>query len=83
MTAVLAEPRPVAMCPVCDTEHWRCVWCLRHPRSTNQVPKVTPSEWEQQQLRSDDWATLCTKCAAKRLKNPYNSLLPMRRRSAA
>lgn len=55
------------------SEKSKCLWC-GHIR--------TESEWEQQRLSVDDWATLCTRCARKRLRNPWNALLPMRKKAA-
>ena len=78
MPEVLSAPSPVVACPHCGDSHWRCVWCL--PRDCKRHPK--PSGWEQQRLRNDEWATLCVRCARKRLNNPWNALLPMRKRGA-
>jgi hypothetical protein len=48
----------------------RCAWCGKRDRPA--------SEWEQESL-SDGWQRLCTRCAAKRLNNPWNALLSMRK----
>lgn len=50
---------------------FKCIWCLK--------PNVKPSEWEQQRIKDDTWHTLCKRCATKRLNNPMNALLPMRK----
>lgn len=50
----------------------RCRWCDRRD--------VLASEWEQEHL-SGGYSTLCTRCAGKRLRNPWNALLPMRKRA--
>lgn len=48
----------------------RCVWCGKHRR--------TFSDWEQEHHRNG-WLPLCRPCARKRLDNPYNALLPLRK----
>jgi hypothetical protein len=47
-----------------------CRWCGKRNR--------TASDWEQESLKRG-WQRLCVACANKRLKNPYNALLPMRK----
>lgn len=47
-----------------------CRWCGRDNRR--------PSEWEQETL-SGTWSRLCAPCARRRLRNPYNALLAMRK----
>ena len=51
-----------------------CEWCGKNNR--------TPSNWEQQGLLSLKWSRLCVRCANRRLDNPYNALLHMRRVTA-
>lgn len=48
----------------------KCPWCGKDRRR--------PSEWEQQNL-SGIWQRLCVRCANRRLSNPWNALLCMRR----
>jgi hypothetical protein len=48
----------------------RCYWCGRHD--------VPASEWEQEH-RSGGWQRLCNRCARRRLNNPWNALLSMRK----
>jgi hypothetical protein len=48
----------------------RCFWCGKRDRPT--------SEWEQESLY-DGWKRLCTRCATRRLNNPWNALLSMRK----
>ena len=52
------------------SEMVRCAWCGKMRRKF--------SEWEQKNLK-DEWHTLCSRCANRRLDNPYNALLPMRK----
>lgn len=59
-------------------ELWNCPWC--YPIGTGRGRK--PSGWEQQ-TTGGEWKTLCTKCARRRLNNPWNALLPMRKITAA
>ena len=47
-----------------------CRWCGNRNR--------TPSEWEQRNL-SGIWQRLCVRCAERRLDNPWNALLDMRK----
>lgn len=81
--ALAVPPTPVRHCHRCESEHWRCVWCLRHDEKTRsgRGGKVLPSGWEQLHLvraEGGQWATLCTRCAAKRMRNPWNALLGLR-----
>lgn len=48
----------------------KCEWCLKG--------EITNPEWEQENTRGE-WHPLCKRCAARRLKNPYNALLNMRK----
>lgn len=48
----------------------KCFWCLKDRRAM--------SEWEQDHHR-DGWQQLCKPCATRRLKNPWNALLRMRK----
>ncbi len=50
-----------------------CQWCNKEGRA---------SEWEQRTL-GGEWARLCARCARRRLRNPYNALLQMRKVAAA
>ena len=54
---------------------FKCRWCGRDNR--------TMSDWEQQRLFYDEYAPLCCACAKRRLDNPYNALLPIRKRCLA
>lgn len=47
-----------------------CRWCGKRGRK--------PSEWEQQSLKGP-WLRLCTRCAARRLDNPWNAFLVLRK----
>jgi hypothetical protein len=47
-----------------------CVWCGKDKRKM--------SEWEQQHT-SGAWHPLCNPCANRRLRNPYNALLSLRK----
>jgi hypothetical protein len=49
----------------------RCRWCGKDRREF--------SGWEQQHLKTNDYSPLCLRCASKRLNNPFNALLPMRK----
>ncbi len=49
----------------------RCRWCGK--------PRRKFSAWEQQHLKTDEYSPLCSRCATKRLNNPLNALLPMRK----
>lgn len=51
----------------------RCFWCGRHD--------CAASDWEQEH-HAKGWQRLCGRCANKRLRNPYNALLSMRKVSA-
>lgn len=51
---------------------WWCGWCIRYPRAKGN------SGWEQQNSKGK-WLPLCKRCANRRLINPYNALLAMRR----
>ena len=48
----------------------RCFWCGRHD--------CQASDWEQDHYR-EGWQRLCKRCATKRLNNPWNALLAMRK----
>lgn len=65
--------RPVAV--EADTERKRCGWCGK--------PRTRWSEWEQETLglmgTAKQWKRLCNPCANRRLNNPYNALLGMRK----
>lgn len=50
-----------------------CGWC--HPPTRRRTAN---SEWEQKNLRGE-WLRLCNRCANRRLNNPYNALLNMRK----
>ena len=50
-------------------EKW-CTWCMKN--------KIKNPEWEQNNLRGV-WKPLCKRCANRRLNNPYNALLEMRK----
>lgn len=52
-------------------EEW-CGWCIRHPRA------IANSGYEQQNT-SGEWKGLCKRCASRRLNNPYNALLNIRK----
>lgn len=52
------------------TEGTRCAWCGK--------PKRRFSDWEQKTLNGV-WKQLCNPCATRRLNNPYNALLGMRK----
>ena len=54
-------------------DHPKCHWCGK---------KRKPSDWEQEVLVAEEpgvWAHLCGPCATRRLNNPWNALLPMRK----
>jgi len=53
---------------------FKCRWCGKNRR---------PSKWEQKTLGSDEYALLCQSCARRRLGNPWNALLALRRISAS
>lgn len=48
-----------------------CLWCAKKR-------KIIKPIWEQERLKGG-WAPLCTRCANRRLSNPYNALLNMRK----
>jgi len=48
----------------------RCIWCGKDKKKF--------SEWEQRTI-SREWKPLCKPCANRRLKNPLNALLDMRK----
>lgn len=52
------------------TDYPKCYWCLKCRK---------PSNWEQQGTSNDDYHRLCEPCARRRLNNPWNALLPMRK----
>jgi hypothetical protein len=49
----------------------RCRWCGKGKKNF--------SEWEQQHVTTQEYSRLCVPCANKRLKNPWNALLEMRK----
>lgn len=49
----------------------RCTWCGKDRRAF--------SEYEQREVTTGEWKRLCRRCANRRLNNPYNALLQMRR----
>lgn len=51
-----------------------CRWCGKSNRR--------PSGWEQKILSRDEYAPLCQACARKRLHNPWNVLLALRKTAA-
>lgn len=51
-----------------STDTTRCAWCGKVRKSM--------SRWEQKNL-SGEWQRLCTRCATRRLRNPFNALLQM------
>lgn len=57
------------------SEKRKCGWCGKL--------RGKFSEWEQQTLglfgRDPEWQALCTYCARRRLNNPLNALLRMRK----
>ncbi len=54
-------------------EKWHCSWCGKD--------RVKAPEWEQNHFRNG-WEPLCSYCANKRLRNPFNALLDMRKISS-
>lgn len=48
----------------------KCKWCLKH--------SIRNPEWEQKGL-DGKWKPLCSYCTRRRLNNPYNALLDMRK----
>ena len=50
----------------------RCRWCGKDKKKF--------SEWEQQGFSDGEYKLLCVPCANKRLKNPWNAYLPMRKK---
>ena len=48
----------------------KCTWCGKDRRKF--------SKWEQETL-GGEWKPLCSDCARKRLNNPWNALLNMRK----
>ena len=54
------------------TESRRCGWCGKERRQF--------SEWEQKTTGADGkWMSLCVPCTNRRLNNPLNALLGMRK----
>jgi hypothetical protein len=49
----------------------KCRWCGKEKRRF--------SEWEQQGITGDTYFRLCVPCANRRLNNPWNALLSMRK----
>ncbi|GAB3472139.1 hypothetical protein [Actinophytocola sediminis] len=57
------------------TAPWVCPWCpLPHGPRTG----TKPGAWEQQTL-SGEWKRMCSRCSRRRLNNPWNALLGMRK----
>lgn len=48
-----------------------CVWCGKDKRKM--------SDWEQQNVITGKWCAVCIPCANRRLKNPYNAFLNLRK----
>lgn len=63
--------RKISLMPQKKRRLSRCDWCYRHD--------IPASEWEQKPLTDETYKPMCQKCANRRLRNPYNALLPMRR----
>ena len=57
------------------SEKFRCPWCAKD--------RTKWSDWEQETLglfgKPPEWKRMCTYCARRRLNNPYNAMLGMRR----
>jgi hypothetical protein len=54
----------------------RCAWCGKERRKF--------SDWEQKTIRPDGkWERLCAPCARRRLDNPWNALIPIRKVGAS
>lgn len=53
-----------------SVEKWRCGWCGKY--------RTKSPEWEQMTIRGK-WLPLCSYCARRRLDNPFNALLNIRR----
>ncbi|MFD6770614.1 hypothetical protein ACFWC6_30825 [Micromonospora chalcea] len=68
MTALV--PLPAEGDPHARPAGVKCFWCLKIRRAM--------SDWEQEHHHAG-WQRLCKPCATRRLKNPYNALLPMRK----
>ncbi|WRS29633.1 hypothetical protein U6G28_08905 [Actinomycetaceae bacterium MB13-C1-2] len=49
----------------------RCEWCGKQRRKF--------STWEQKTISTGKWEPLCDGCATRRLNNPWNALLGMRK----
>ena len=55
-----------------DLTPHRCGWCGKERRHF--------SDWEQMTVGDDSkWMRLCKPCATRRLNNPWNALLGMRK----
>jgi len=50
----------------------KCQWCLR--RELPRHPK-----WEQRNVTTGKYEPLCNVCARRRVGNPYNALIDMRK----
>lgn len=50
---------------------FRCPWCGKD--------RTKWSDWEQKVLGTEEYDRMCSYCARRRLNNPWNALLPMRR----
>ena len=60
-----------------SAEEWRCTWCGKYYKT----PRL--SGWEQQESHTSEWREMCNRCATRRLNNPWNALLGLRRTSHA
>lgn len=65
---VVPESRPTDQ-RLRESDRLMCKWCLR--RKAN-------SEWEQMSL-TRGWMRMCRRCANRRLRNPNNALLSIRK----
>jgi len=54
-----------------STPKTRCEWCGKMRNAW--------SGWEQKELRKIRWIRLCVPCLNRRLRNPANALLEMRK----
>lgn len=69
----LQPPMTYSPRPVNTPGHPKCRWCGKNRK---------PSNWEQESLvgkNAGQWLRLCDPCANRRLNNPWNALLPMRK----
>lgn len=76
------DDSPERLCATCER-------MARVPDMPDQLPvcrwcgkRRNPSGWEQKILGSDDYASLCASCARRRLHNPWNALLALRKVAA-